>query len=237
MTIFNGLEFDDSQMNQINRGIKNGVDVSIYAKPDYEWAQMQQIREGLENGVDVSVFAKPEFNWSRMREIRLGLENGVDVSVYAMPEFNCYQMEQIRKGLEQNLDVSFYAKPDYEWAQMQQIREGLENGIDVSIYAKDELDGSQVKTLTLYRTVRTEQDFDGEKFYFYGGWYGEKPDYIYENEELEAMTFEIVRVVRGYTLERSKRVLATHNNNYYEITYPLDARDLTYDFKKVKIIE
>ncbi len=35
---------------------------------------MEQIRLGLEENVDVSVYAKPKFNWEQMQEIRLALE-------------------------------------------------------------------------------------------------------------------------------------------------------------------
>ncbi len=51
--------------------------------------QMEEIRMGLEAGLDVSLYARPEFDWEQMQEIRLGLEDGLDVSVYAKPEFEC----------------------------------------------------------------------------------------------------------------------------------------------------
>lgn len=35
---------------------------------------MEQIRFGLEDGLDVSVYADPEFDFEQMREIRIGLE-------------------------------------------------------------------------------------------------------------------------------------------------------------------
>ena len=44
---------------------------------------MIEIRLGLEENLDVSVYAKTEFDWCQMREIRLGLEFDLDVSVYA----------------------------------------------------------------------------------------------------------------------------------------------------------
>ncbi len=50
---------------------------------NFDGKQLEEIRKGLEAGVDVSVYAKPEYNWEQMQEIRWGLESGVDVSVYA----------------------------------------------------------------------------------------------------------------------------------------------------------
>lgn len=61
---------------EIRKGICNGIDVSIYAKPDFEWRQMREIREGLEAGIDVSSYADPKFVWTRMSNIRKQLTYG-----------------------------------------------------------------------------------------------------------------------------------------------------------------
>ena len=45
--------------------------------------EQEEILKGLKNNLDVSIYAKPEFDMSEMREIRLGLENNLDVSWYA----------------------------------------------------------------------------------------------------------------------------------------------------------
>ena len=47
-----------------------GIDVSVYAKPEFSWKQMIQIKVGLAEGLDVSIYAKLEFDWEQMREIR-----------------------------------------------------------------------------------------------------------------------------------------------------------------------
>lgn len=55
--------FDLFQSDEIELGIKSGVDVTIYAKPNYDWSQMEQIRLGLENNVDVSTYSnQSKFN-------------------------------------------------------------------------------------------------------------------------------------------------------------------------------
>ena len=128
--------FDKGQQNEIEIGLLNNVDVSIYAKPEFSVGQMQAIRSGLEQKVDVSIYAKPEFDAWQMLSIKAGLLKNLDVSVYAKPEFSHQQMREIRGGLEKNLDVSIYAKPEFEYNQMEQIRLGLEKNLDISIYAK-----------------------------------------------------------------------------------------------------
>ena len=39
--------FDKKQLKQIELGVIAGVDVSIYAKPEFDWEQMKEIRLGL----------------------------------------------------------------------------------------------------------------------------------------------------------------------------------------------
>ena len=58
-----------------------------------------EIRKGLYKGIDVSIYAKPEFKWLQMREIREGLEAGIDVTSYADPKIPRKQMSDIRRQL------------------------------------------------------------------------------------------------------------------------------------------
>ena len=126
--IWEQYEFDNAQMAYIRHGLKEGLDVSVYARPEFSGEQMEQICLGLEQGLDVSVYARPEFHWCQMEEILLGLEQGLDVSIYARPEFQFRQMREIRSGLEEHLDVSVYARPDLSCVEMQGIRSLLNKG-------------------------------------------------------------------------------------------------------------
>ena len=118
-------KFNYSQKEQIRFGLEKGLDISIYAKPEFKGSQMEQIRFGLEKGLNVSIYAKPEFDYEQMRQIRLGLEQGLDVNVYAKAEFNNIQMQKIRLSLEKNSDVNTYVKPEFDWRQTQQISTDL----------------------------------------------------------------------------------------------------------------
>ena len=99
--------------------------------------QIKQIKLGLEKDLDVSIYAKPEFDNRQMQEIRLGLEHKVDVSKYANTRFSWAQMQEIRLGLENNLDVLKYAKPEIDWVQMRMIKEIL---LDLKNVGKLDLD-------------------------------------------------------------------------------------------------
>ena len=66
-------QFDEDQQGQILKGLESNLDVSIYAKPIFNWKQMSEIRFGLESNLDVSVYAKPEITSEEMRKIRLNM--------------------------------------------------------------------------------------------------------------------------------------------------------------------
>ena len=64
-------QFNISQKEEILQGLKENLDVSIYAKPEFDWEQMREIRFGLEDNVDVSIYAKPELDWKEMEYKRI----------------------------------------------------------------------------------------------------------------------------------------------------------------------
>ena len=55
-------QFHPYQREEILTGIKNNVDILIYAKKEYDWIQMSEIREGLEDNLDVSIYKSPNFH-------------------------------------------------------------------------------------------------------------------------------------------------------------------------------
>ena len=61
-------KFVDKEKEEILKGLQAGLDVSIYAKKEFDYLQMEEIREGLEKGLDVSIYAKPEFDYDQMVE-------------------------------------------------------------------------------------------------------------------------------------------------------------------------
>ena len=64
---------DEEQKEQISLGLKDNLNVFIYANSEFNWKQMAQIRLGLKNNLDVSIYAKPEILWGQMEGIRLNL--------------------------------------------------------------------------------------------------------------------------------------------------------------------
>jgi hypothetical protein len=123
-------------MEVILSGLRNNVDVSVYANPCLSHKHMKTILRCLlfdrtlkiaynsrlinENRMDLS-----GFDGEQVAEIWLGLEAGLDISLYAKPEFDANQMKEIRLGLLHGVDASQYADPSIHWADMRTIRVGL----------------------------------------------------------------------------------------------------------------
>ena len=76
---------------------------------------MVEIRLGLRENLDVSIYAKEYFTWKQMNEIRLGLKNNLDISIYVNKYIVWKQMNKINLGLEkQTINVLIYfAKTKY----------------------------------------------------------------------------------------------------------------------------
>ena len=68
------FNFNYEQMDEIEKGLEKGLDVSIYDKEEFNGDQMEQIRKGLEKNLNVSKYAKPEYNWKIMRQMRRKLK-------------------------------------------------------------------------------------------------------------------------------------------------------------------
>ena len=60
-------------MNQIRIGLENKLDISWYAKPDFDWMQMKAIREGLEEDLNVSEYADPTIHRFKMHFINVSV--------------------------------------------------------------------------------------------------------------------------------------------------------------------
>ena len=63
-------QFDEYQIRKIKQGLRSKVDISWYAKKEFNWLQMEQIRLGLIYDLDVSKYAQPEIPSDKMFKIR-----------------------------------------------------------------------------------------------------------------------------------------------------------------------
>lgn len=166
-------EFDEDQQVEIRAGLDKGLDVSLYAKPEFLAIQMRQIRLGLEDKLDVTVYNKVEYDWFQMEEIRKGLRDGLRYELYANPSVDYKRMRQIRKGLKQGIDLSIFIKLDagileelrkairskvaiveyiregYDVEQLEQIRIALEKKLNIRPYISVEFRGPSIHEIAL----------------------------------------------------------------------------------------
>ena len=140
-------QFDEGQKWLIREGLKKNLDVSIYAKIDFNSSQMIFLLNSLEKNEDVSKYADPKFTAEQMEQYSLALKENIDISKYL--NFDGKQIEQIRLGLIEELDIEKYVNLNYNFAQMKQIRLGLKEGLDISNYAKIGFNGLQIKEIRL----------------------------------------------------------------------------------------
>lgn len=167
----NYSEFDVDQKMEIEAGLDEGLDVSVYAKKEFMAIQMRQIHLGMTEGLDVSEYARPEYDWFQMEEIRKGMNEGIDYKKYAMPSLDYQKMRQIRKGLQQGIDLSKFSKLDagvlrqlrkaklgkveiidyikegYNVEQLEEIRLALEKKLDIKPYLSKEFRGASIQEI------------------------------------------------------------------------------------------
>ena len=66
-----------SQIEAIERGLKNEVPLELFDSKDFDHLQMKQIIKGYIKGIDVTQYASPDVSWLEMKRIRKTLEKGV----------------------------------------------------------------------------------------------------------------------------------------------------------------
>lgn len=137
------------QRQEIFRGREEGLDVSLYSDPDYNWMQMEQIRMGIKDKVDVSVYADPSYSYETMKQLRLALYSSKDLTNYLKRGFTGDELEQIRLALEDELDIDKWLTDDMYMQQIYEIRIGLYENLDVAIYADSQYNWMQMREIRL----------------------------------------------------------------------------------------
>lgn len=145
---YQGKEFNELQMDVINRGLKEGIDVSSFANPELDWTVMQEAMYALYEDVDLTAYLTDFDSW-QLSVIKDGLKEGYDVGVYAKPAYGHWEMEQILEGLRSGVDVSKYNDVRFEHDQMKFIRLQLEKGVNIDAFANPDYAESQMSKLAL----------------------------------------------------------------------------------------
>lgn len=89
----------------------------------FDPVQMIYIKRGLKDGVDVSLFANPKFNETKMATIEGALADGYDMSQFDLERLSLGQLDEIIDALQRNVPIDkikAYAKPGISWKKMRQ---------------------------------------------------------------------------------------------------------------------
>lgn len=141
--------FDHMQLEELEEGLKSGVDVSFYADKKYMFLQMAEIRKGLEQDLDITPYLDEGYDWYQMREIRRGLKDKLDVSIYLDKNMDYLAMREIRLGLACGIDLTDYYKKGYENSILREIREAYADNINIDLYVDTEYSASQLREIRL----------------------------------------------------------------------------------------
>lgn len=142
--------FDGYQLAEMRAGLEEGLDISVFAKPEYSFDQMREIRLGMSSGVNFLLYCVPEMHYSKMKAIREGLMHGVssvEVKRYLNSTYNGPQLAQIFNGLIAGYNVKVYDNPSFTAQQMLEIYLGLKFRVDVSCYANPKIPPKQMKSI------------------------------------------------------------------------------------------
>lgn len=135
------------QMRQIRLGLEENLPVELYASLEYDSFQMEEIRKGLRDGIDVEVYLSNTIPFDKMREIRLGLKKGIELIPYL--DYAANFIKEIRLALEQGIDIIPFIDDGYDIEQLPYIRDALKRKIDISKYIKKEFCGPAIREVML----------------------------------------------------------------------------------------
>ena len=142
ISVYAKKEFFAIQMRQIRLGQIEKLPVEVYASTVYDWFQMEEIRRGLQDGVDVNVYSNPSISYDKMRQIRMGLRDGINLEKYT--RLDAGVLRELRKALLSKIYIVNYIQQGYTAEQLEQIRIALEKKLDIMPYLKKELRGVSI---------------------------------------------------------------------------------------------
>lgn len=147
LTEYNDSRFDKLQMQEIQKGLAEGLDVSYYALPEISYQKMCELREGMLEGINLSPYKN--FQPEILHKLRIAYQKNLDIGRFVMQGYDAEQLEQIMRALELNLNIEPYLSTNLRAVAIQEICEGLQTGMDVSLYASDRYNWQQMREIRL----------------------------------------------------------------------------------------
>lgn len=134
------------QLHEIEKGIKNGIDIRYYAADHFNEGQMYQIRKLLEyqkeynlENIDISLITNNHLSYGQMGEIRRSFEAGLEteqITVIANPDIPRMNMSQLREMFLDGAsiaDVTNFTLPHFSFQHLWITREIFKEVKDKSL--------------------------------------------------------------------------------------------------------
>lgn len=115
----NSGKFNKDQLRVIKEGLRQGVDVSVYANPRLNDMVMRAMKDDMHDDhiskEDVKLYANPRFDWYQIIVLRDGLHHGVDIRPIAKPSVDLDEMEEfIKNAIRERGDSYPIDEEDYD---------------------------------------------------------------------------------------------------------------------------
>lgn len=104
LSVANAKAISTTAIAEFKKGIKSGVDVSIYSDPAYTYRQMRHIRSALESQLPVDRLLDPELKESELTEIHNDLEKEKDM-IRRQQSIEEYEQLQLAEDEEESEDI------------------------------------------------------------------------------------------------------------------------------------
>lgn len=134
------------QLHEIEKGIKNGIDIRYYAADHFNEGQMYQIRKLLEykkiynlENIDISLITNNHLSYGQMGEVRRSYEAGLEteqILVIANPDIPRMNMSQLREMFLDGAsieDVNNFTLPHFSFQHLWITREIFRDVKDKSL--------------------------------------------------------------------------------------------------------
>ena len=103
-------EFEEGQCREIYYGLKQKVNVLLYAKAFYTEQKMRNLREGLLAKIDINLFNDPNFEAGKMQAIKESIINNVYLPVFAKLNHDTitYACILLKEGIDKDFLSKFW---------------------------------------------------------------------------------------------------------------------------------
>lgn len=152
---------DVCRLSQVYYGLKEGLDVSVFAHSEYTAAAMVEIRYALKNNIDLS-FLKSYMNEGMIRNIIFLKENGINIEDYINETTSEQEIRFIGERLlyKETIDYLYKdlsTKEHFKFEKMKTLRKMYKNGFDLNSINTIELNEAQLKEI--YKGFITNVDY------------------------------------------------------------------------------